>query len=87
MKQLHLSINAIGDEGVGILAHAIVHCEQLDTFNVGNNGVTVVGWQSIFEMVQRCKQLQQIDVSLNVFSEAGTKCVHAAREKLHKYAL
>jgi hypothetical protein len=71
--KLDLSNNFIGDDGLVTLTEAICifHKNTLKLLNISNNKIKV-GFAFISKLISNCKVLENLDISLNKFSDYKT---------------
>ena len=80
MKDLNLSGNQIGDEGVEIVINALSNKKKLSLHTLGfsNNGITSRGCKLICEFIKKCPYMEELLLSNNEIDNEGAQHLIAA---------
>lgn len=75
IKELNLSGNNIGDEGVAIVIKALSNKKKqsLHVLSLSNNRISSVGCKKICEFIALCSSMEEIQLSNNDIDNEGAK--------------
>ena len=73
LKELNLSGNNIGDEGLSIVVRALKAkaCKNLTKFCVSSNKITSAGCKATCEFIEACSMLEELQLANNDIDNVG----------------
>jgi Ran GTPase-activating protein (RanGAP) involved in mRNA processing and transport len=79
VKELNLSGNNVGDEGVAIIIKAMItkKKQSLNVLSLSDNKISSKGCKNICEFISKCACLQELQLSNNEIDNEGAKALIA----------